>query len=175
MLVMVKARKPFKIQSQGQEMLPRGQPQPPTMHIREQKGKEVSWRHRPKASAGQGSGADYSGAPGGTWAFSPTYCPTASRCTSCWLQARKADRGYDWAGALPVMLGLLPRAVPIWPVARLHRSPRALYGMDRSLIKFHTFEHIHHVLIKNFPSSLGMKESKPGCENGILKARQEDR
>lgn len=44
--------------------------------------------------------------------------------------------------------------------------------MDPSPIKFHTFQHINHVLIKFFLSILGMKESKLGCEHVILKARQ---
>lgn len=41
--------------------------------------------------------------------------------------------------------------------------------MDSSPIKFHTFQHINHVLkIKILPSYLGMNESKLGYENIIL-------
>lgn len=42
--------------------------------------------------------------------------------------------------------------------------------MDPSLIKFHTFQHINHVLIKFFPSYLGMKESKLDGANVILES-----
>lgn len=47
--------------------------------------------------------------------------------------------------------------------------------MDPSPVKFHTFPHINHVLrIKILPSHLGLKESKSGYENMILKTGQRE-
>lgn len=43
--------------------------------------------------------------------------------------------------------------------------------MDSSPIKFHTFQHVNHVWrIKILSPNLGMKESKLGEENMILKS-----
>lgn len=94
-----------------------------------------------------------------------------SRATSFCLWARK--RGLQSRGFISncfICFLELPQP-PILTYSQNRPSQRALPRTDHSLIKFHTFQHINHVLIKFLPSYLGLKKSKLGCENVILKAR----